>query len=132
MNYAFKFDNVAFDPTIPGTPCEGCVLTQGYWKNHASAWPVSSLTLGTVNYTKAQLLAILGAPVKGNGLIDLAHQLIAAKLNSAKGACVTLDVSNAIAASDLLIGALVTPPSAGWLRHRADSLAAPGQHPRQC
>jgi hypothetical protein len=26
-----------------------CTYTQGYWKNHPSVWPVTSLTLGTVN-----------------------------------------------------------------------------------
>jgi hypothetical protein len=41
---------------------EGCTLTLGYWKTHggtgpqANAWPVNSLTLGSVTYTQAQLL----------------------------------------------------------------------------
>src|SRR5262245_31688333 len=38
---------------------QNCTFTIGYWKTHPSAWPVSSLTLGTVNYTAAQLLQIL-------------------------------------------------------------------------
>jgi hypothetical protein len=94
---------------------EGCTLTQGYWKNHggtgpqADAWPVNNLTLGSVNYTQAQLLAILTTPVKGNGLISLAHQLIAAKLNIAAGADDT-DIATAITNADNLIGALVIPP----------------------
>src|SRR4051812_12086632 len=53
----------------------GCTLTQGYWKNHPSAWPVTSLTLGSVSYNQTQLLAILHKPVQGNGLVSLAHQL---------------------------------------------------------
>lgn len=88
---------------------EGCTLTLGFWKNHAADWPVSSLTLGSVTYTQAQLLSILNAPVKGNGLISLAHQLIAAKLNIADGASDT-DIATAIADADALIGALVVPP----------------------
>src|SRR5688572_26907655 len=64
---------------------DDCVFTQGYWKNHAEAWPVSTLVLGTVSYSQAQLLEILRTPVRGNGLISLAHQLIAAKLNVANG-----------------------------------------------
>src|SRR5689334_10028024 len=28
---------------------EECAFTQGYWKNHPDAWPVSSLTLGGVS-----------------------------------------------------------------------------------
>jgi hypothetical protein len=91
-------------------PCPtGCTLTQGYWKNHADAWPVSSLTLGTVSYTQSQLLAILGQPVAGNGLISLAHQLIAARLNIATGASGSA-ISSSIAAADALIGGLVVPP----------------------
>lgn len=81
---------------------DGCTLTQGFWKNHPDAWPVSSLTLGTNTYTKEALLAILKLPVKGNGLIMLAHQLIAAKLNIAAGAD-DADIAATIAAADALI-----------------------------
>src|SRR5438045_1353979 len=64
---------------------DDCTLTQGYWKNHPDAWPVSSLKLGSVTYTKVELIVILKTPVRGNGLVALAHQLIAAKLNLAAG-----------------------------------------------
>src|SRR5687767_12302346 len=87
---------------------EDCVKTQGYWKNHEEAWPVSSLTLGSTSYSKADLLRILRMPVSGNGLISLAHQLIAAKLNVANGGATT--ISGAIADADALIGGLVVPP----------------------
>jgi len=89
-----------------------CTFTQGYWKNHEDEWPVSALTLGSVSYTAAQLLAILQQPVQGNGLISLAHQLIATKLNLAMGADPT-DVAAAVVAADALIGALVVPPVGG-------------------
>jgi hypothetical protein len=127
------------DPTNPGTyflnnfhgytitftnqspPQEGCTLTLGYWKTHADAWPVNTLTLGSVSYTQAQLLSILNAAVKGNGLISLAHQLIAAKLNIAAGASST-DIATAIANADALIGALVVPPvGSGYLAPSAVS-----------
>jgi hypothetical protein len=97
-------------------PCGagGCTLTQGYWKNHADKWPVTSLTLGSRTYTQAELLTILNQPVKGNGLVSLAHQLIAAKLNAANGApCAT--VSGIIAKADTMIGALDVPPIGGGL-----------------
>lgn len=86
-----------------------CTFTQGYWKNHEEAWPVTSLTLGTVVYTAEELLSILNEPAKGNGLIILAHQLIAAKLNIFNGADPSA-VAAAIAAADAQIGALVIPP----------------------
>jgi len=105
-------------------PCDegdegGCTYTQGFWKTHGpigcatgentNAWPVSSLTLGSVSYTDLELCSILNTPAAGNGLIALAHQLIAAKLNVANGADST-DADVAIAAADALIGALVVPP----------------------
>jgi hypothetical protein len=89
---------------------DGCTYTIGFWKNHPAAWPVSSLTLGTVTYSKAQLLSILKRPVRGNGLVALAHQLIAAKLNIENGASAPSNVVSDIAAADALIGSLVVPP----------------------
>jgi hypothetical protein len=100
----------------------GCTYTQGYWKTHGPVpvgnnnyvWPASvqsgGMTLGTVNYTAAQLLAIFNTPAAGNGAISLAHQLIAAKLNIANGTPAPAVVTNAIAAADGLIGGLVIPP----------------------
>jgi hypothetical protein len=92
-------------------PVTDCTYTIGYWKNHPSEWPTGSLTLGTVTYTKTQLLSILSTPARGNGLVSLAHQLIATKLNVLHGASVTT-ISAAIASADALIGGLV-PPSVG-------------------
>jgi hypothetical protein len=93
-------------------------LTQGYWKNHPDDWPVTSLTLGTVTYTKTELLSILDTEPAGNGLIQLAHQLIAAKLNVANGATST----SAIGDADALIGDLVIPPvGSGYLDPSATS-----------
>lgn len=87
----------------------GCTLTQGFWKNHPDQWPVATLTLGTVTYSKAQLISILHQPVKGNGLVSLAHQLIAAKLNVANGATCAA-ISGIIAKADAIIGGRVPPP----------------------
>jgi len=91
----------------------GCVRTQGFWKNHTESWPVAGLFLGTTFYTQAELLQILGTPAEGNGLIFLAHQLIAAKLNVASGAT---PPGTLIADADALIDGLVVPPiGAGFL-----------------
>jgi hypothetical protein len=108
--------------TLPCGCPENCTLTQGYWKTHNNLvcdvdptsplcviWPVTTLTLGTVSYTVAQLVSILNTPASGNGLIALAHQLIAAKLNIAKGANGTA-AAQCIADADALIGGLVIPP----------------------
>lgn len=87
-----------------------CTYTLGYWKTHPLVWPVNSLKLGTVTYTQAELLEIYDHAAKGNGLVSLAHQLIAAKLNIANGASAPPAVTAAIASADALIGSLVVPP----------------------
>jgi hypothetical protein len=111
-----------------------CTYTQGYWKTHNPVvcttdatsplciqWPVSSLTLGTVSYDVNQLLSIFNTAASGNGLIALSHQLIAAKLNIAKGANATA-IAQAITDADNLIGGLVIPPvSSGYLAPSATS-----------
>src|SRR5437764_473064 len=102
----------------------GCVRGLGFWKNHPDQWPVTQLQLGNVTYTQQQLLSILHQPVRGNGLVLLAHQLIAAELNIANGAdasCIqqTIDQANA------LIGDLVIPPVGdGYLAPRDVSALA--------
>jgi hypothetical protein len=104
----------ALSATVSGSTTEStnCTYTQGYWKNHPEAWSVSGLVLGTVPYTKAELLSILGQPVSGNGLVSLAHQLIAAELNVAAGADPSA-ASATMAAAHALIGPLVIPPVGG-------------------
>jgi hypothetical protein len=97
------------------TEVTNCTFTMGYWKNHAGEWPVASLLLGSVVYSKSQLLLILGTSVRGNGLVSLAHQLIAAKLNLSNGATPT-GVAAALATADALISDQVVPPvGSGYL-----------------
>jgi hypothetical protein len=100
-------------------PSGGCNFTQGYWKTHGPVgcttgnntdqWPVNTLTLGSVSYTDVQLCSILNTPAGGNGMLSLAHQLIAAKLNLAGGSTCS-DVLTAIVNADILIGNRVAPP----------------------
>jgi N-acetylneuraminic acid mutarotase len=106
-------------PTVTPTPTPaGCVFSQGYWKNHPEAWPVTELQLGNTTYTQDQLLAILREPVRGNGLLILAKQEIAAKLNIANGADGSC-IQQTLADADALIGDLVIPPIGdGYLRPR--------------
>jgi hypothetical protein len=114
-NGGSEFSDTITCSTIPCVSPANCTYTQGYWKNHPDAWPVNDLTLGTVNYTEAQLLQILNQPAQGNGLVILAHQLIAAKLNISNGADPT-DAAQAIADADAMIGGLVIPPiGSGYL-----------------
>jgi hypothetical protein len=99
-------------PTATATPSGTpgvCVRGQGYWKNHPDQWPVTELQLGNVTYDQEQLLDILHQPVRGNGLVSLAHHLIAAKLNIAAGTDPSC-IEETIAEADALIGDLVVPP----------------------
>jgi hypothetical protein len=106
-------------PSATPTATPGvCVFGQGYWKNHPEAWPVTELQLGNVTYTQEQLLAILREPVRGNGILILAKQEIAAKLNIANGADGSC-IQQTLADADALIGDLVIPPIGdGYLRPR--------------
>jgi len=76
-----------------------CTLTQGFWKNHDEVWPVEELTLGGVTYSKAQALAVLRTPPRGDATYILIHQLIAATLNVAAGADPS-GVASALAEAD--------------------------------
>ena len=96
--------------TKPHDDQADCVHTQGYWKNHPDKWPVNSLKIGNIIYTKTQLLAIFNEPAAGNGLISMTHQLIAAKLNVLSGAVVTAVITSAIATADAMIGNKIVPP----------------------
>jgi hypothetical protein len=109
-------------PTATPTPtAAGCVLGQGYWKNHPAQWPVTQLQLGNVTYNQQQLLSILNTDVRINGLVSVAHQEIAAKLNIASGADPSC-IAQTLASLDALIGDLVVPPvGTGYLIPRVTS-----------
>jgi hypothetical protein len=108
--------------TKPHDDHEECVHSQGYWKNHASVWPVTALRLGGVLYSKLQLLAILNQPASGNGLVSLSHQLIATKLNKAAGAILPALIVNVVSTADALIGTRIVPPvGTGFIPPRVSS-----------
>jgi len=94
---------------------EGCVRTQGFWGNSPAGQELLAvlvpgvMALGTVNYTAVQLDSILDAPVAGNALLILAHQLIPANLNILAGAD-SSPVAATIASANTALGALVIPP----------------------
>ena len=113
-----------YSATLGAQTAGSAECTQGFWKNHPDVWPPSCtpIMLGTVTYSKADLLAIFGEPAVGNGLISLAHQLITAKLNVCNGSS-PAPIAATIAAADALIGGLVCPPiGSGYLQ---PSLSSP-------
>ena len=110
-----QFTIVGSQPSmaVTGTCVTECTVKgQGYWEHHFSDWPAlnGGLLLGNRLYTPAELLSILEQnPVRGNGIIALAHQLISAKLNIAAGED-GASIQSTIAAADALIGELLVPP----------------------
>ena len=78
--------------TQPGTG------TPGYWKNHPEAWPVTSITVGGVVYTRDQAIAWLDQ-VSKDKTTTMFSSLVSAKLNVLIGndpSC----VASTIAAAD--------------------------------
>jgi hypothetical protein len=54
--------------------------TPGYWKTHASAWPVNSIVVGGVTYTRDQAIALL-ADVGSDKSLTMFSSLVPAMLN---------------------------------------------------
>lgn len=72
---------------ISGSNAVACGTgTPGYWQNHPDAWPVDSIEIGGVTYTKAEAIEIISAAVKGDKLLTMFPALVAAKLNVMIGA----------------------------------------------
>jgi large repetitive protein len=93
-----------------------CTYSWGFYANHDSAValliPSAGLTVGTVVYTFEEIEGILAhKPVAGNGLVSLAHQLIAAELNILGGSAAPASVTLAINQANVLIGGLTVPGS---------------------
>jgi hypothetical protein len=92
--------------------------TPGYWKNHPEAWPVGTITVGGVTYTKAQALDILERPGKDRTL-TMFSSLVPAMLNvlvGNDGSCVasTIEAANAWMASVGPVGSGVHAASLAW------------------
>jgi len=78
-----------------------CPVGQGYWKNTPS-WPITTIMLGNQTYTQVEVLILLNTPPAGDASLILAHQLITAKLNLAKGLDASV-VSGVIAQGDAVL-----------------------------
>lgn len=93
--------------------------TPGYWKNHPEAWPVEVITVGGVEYTKAQALELLDAVGKDRTL-TMFSSLVPAKLNVLIGndpSCVssTIEAADAWLAA-YPVGSGVHAASLAWKR----------------
>ena len=92
--------------------------TPGYWKNHPEAWPVSTITVGGVTYTKEQAIAWLGKVGKDKS-ITMFSSLVPAMLNvkiGNDGSCVnaTIAAANTWMATYGPVGSNVAASSYAW------------------
>jgi hypothetical protein len=99
--------------TQPGTG------TPGYWKNHPDAWPVSSITVGGVIYTKAEAIEWLGKVGKDK-TTTMFSSLVPAMLNVMIGNDDSCVASTILAANDWMatygpVGSEVKAASAAWV-----------------
>jgi hypothetical protein len=98
---------VVFTNSKPPTPVTGCVLTQGFFKNHpdvvAHLVPAAGLSIGGDMVKAAQVSSILKAAQGNNFGFKLESQLITTLLNQLSGASTPTAVQTAINAAQLLI-----------------------------
>src|SRR5262245_33272233 len=92
--------------------------TPGYWKNHPEAWPVQSITVGGVTYTKDQAIWWLGKVGKDK-TTTMFSSLVPAMLNVMihnDDSCVasTIAAANAWMVSYGPVGSNVSASSAAW------------------
>ena len=106
----FGFHTSAVQSPGTGTP--------GYWKNHPEAWPVATITVGGITYTKAQAIAWLGKVGKDK-TTTMFSSLVPAMLNvmiGNDGSCInpTIAAANAWMATYGPVGSNVAASSAAW------------------
>ena len=92
--------------------------TPGYWKNHPEAWPVNSITIGGVVYTKEQAIAWLERVGKDK-TTTMFSSLVSAKLNVLVGnnsSCVaiTIGLADAWMSTSGPVGSGVQASSLAW------------------
>ena len=92
--------------------------TPGYWKNHPEAWPVASITVGGVTYTKDQAIAWLGRVGKDK-TTTMFSSLVPAMLNVVVGndsSCVasTITAANVWMATYGPVGSNVAASTYAW------------------
>jgi hypothetical protein len=109
-------DNFGFFTSTAANPGTG---TPGYWKNHPNAWPVTTITVGGVIYTKAEAIAWLGKVGKDK-TTTMFSSLVPAMLNlmiGNDGSCVNAAISagNAWMATYGPVGSNVAASSAAWI-----------------
>ncbi|MEJ2367448.1 MAG: hypothetical protein P8Z49_03640 [Acidobacteriota bacterium] len=103
-------------------PGGNCTLTQGFWKNHAGYWPLSTET----ELCGLSWMTIFQTQPEGEAWYILAHQWIAATLNVANGADSTVIAEALSQAEAILTGNCLSVPES--LRGQAIDLSETLDH----
>jgi hypothetical protein len=109
------FTDFGFYESVKEQPGTG---TPGYWKNHSEAWPVSSITVGGVVYSKADAIAWLGK-VSKDKTTTMFSSLVPAMLNVMIGNDDSCVASTILAANDWMatygpVGSDVRAATPAW------------------
>lgn len=101
-----------------GEPCGGGTGTPGYWKNHPEAWPVDSIEIGGVSYSREEAIALMESPTARDKTFNMFEQLVATKLNllnGTTGSCIVDTVTEADAwMASYPVGSNVRANSDAW------------------
>jgi hypothetical protein len=111
----FSYTNFGFVGSPALNPGTG---TPGYWKNHPDAWPVTTITVGGVPYTRDQAIVWLGKVGKDK-TTTMFSSLVPAMLNvmiDNDGTCIndTIAQANAWMAAYGPVGSGVPASSYAW------------------
>jgi hypothetical protein len=103
---------------VPKTVKNPGTGTPGYWKNHPDAWPVTSISVGGLTYSKADAIAWLGKVGKDK-TTTMFSSLVPAMLNvliGNDGSCVnsTIAAANTWMATYGPVGSNVAASSYAW------------------
>lgn len=94
------------------------VVPYNWWRDNPQAWPVTSLTIGGVTYSREQIIAIMKTKNKGDKTLVLFNELVAARLNvlaGNDGSCILADMDAADAwLAQYRVGSFVSGQSAAW------------------
>ncbi|HET7126212.1 MAG TPA: hypothetical protein VFI26_03820 [Lysobacter sp.] len=124
----------------------GCTYTQGYWKTHVvyaskpqfakkrdNTWDLidgaGTLDEAAPFYASGMsYIQVMWTAPKGNAYYQLAHQYIAAKLNTLAGAATTPQVASAIAQAEAMFAAHGSPSDSWWSNktNKANAIALAG------
>ena len=103
---------------VPPPPGAG-TRTPGYWKNDKKEWPLASVNIGGIVYTRAQADDLMEHPTAKDKTYNMFEQLVATTLNLANGtdaSCIASVVAeaNAWMAEFGPVGSGITASSSEW------------------